>query len=176
MTFIPDEIVLAAGSWTGKLAKQLGIKIPLQAGKGYRININRKTNIQYPAVLMETKVAVTPMLGFTRLAGTMEFSGINRIIRKERVEAIANAAKQYYPDLEITAEEKAAAQGGLRPVTPDGLPYIGRSVKYKNLCFATGHAMMGWSLGPATGLLVSEIIDGKATSMNLTPFSPDRRF
>ena len=175
-SFTPDEVVLAAGSWSAHLAKQLGLKIPLQAGKGYRINVNRKTNIHYPAVLMETKVAVTPMLGFTRFAGTMEFSGINKTIRKERVEAIANAAKQYYPELEITAEEKSAAQSGLRPVTPDGLPYIGRSSKFDNLCFATGHAMMGWSLGPATGLLVSEIIDGKKPSMEIEAFSPDRKF
>lgn len=174
--FAPDEVVLAAGSWTSNLAKQLGLKIPLQAGKGYCINIERPTGIRYPAVLMETKVAVTPMKGFTRLGGTMEFSGINQIIRKERVEAIARAAQQYYPDLEIHTEDKAAAQSGLRPVTPDGLPYIGRSAKYQNLCFATGHAMMGWSLGPATGLLISEVIDDKKTSMDIEPFSPDRRF
>lgn len=171
-----DEVVLAAGSWTSKLAKQLDIKLPLQAGKGYRINVERPTGIHYPAVLMEAKVAVTPMKGFTRFSGTMEFSGINQKIRKERVEAIANAAQRYYPRLEITAEEKAAAQSGLRPVTPDGLPYIGRSEKYANLSFATGHAMMGWSLGPATGLLITEIIDGKKPSMNIEAFSPDRRF
>lgn len=171
-----DEVVLAAGSWTSALTKKLGLKIPLQAGKGYRINIERPTGIRYPAVLMETKVAVTPMKGFTRLAGTMEFSGINQKIRKERVEAIAQAVQNYYPGLEITAEEKAAAKSGLRPVTPDGLPFIGRSDQYQNLVLATGHAMMGWSLGPATGLLVAEIIDGKKPSMNIEPFSPDRKF
>ncbi|MGI9546900.1 MAG: NAD(P)/FAD-dependent oxidoreductase [Flavobacteriaceae bacterium] len=171
-----DEVVLAAGSWTGKLAKQLDLNIPLQAGKGYRINVERNTGIQYPAVLMEAKVAVTPMMGFTRFAGTMEFSGINQNIRKERVEAIANAAQRYYTGLEIKAEEKADAKSGLRPVSPDGLPYIGRSEKYANLSFATGHAMMGWSLGPATGKLISEVIDGVKTSMDIGSFSPDRRF
>ena len=175
-TFQPDEVVLAAGSWTAQLTKQLGLKIPLQAGKGYRINVERPIGIHYPAVLMEAKVAVTPMRGFTRFSGTMEFSGINNKIRMERVEAIANTAKRYYPELDFTQKEKAAAKSGLRPVTPDGLPYIGRSEKYKNLNFATGHAMMGWSLGPATGLLVSEIIDGKRSSMDLTAFDPDRKF
>ncbi len=175
-TYAADEVVLAAGSWTAGLARQLGLKMPLQAGKGYRINVPRDTGIRYPAVLMEAKVAVTPMKGFTRFAGTMEFSGINEIIRKERVEAISNAAQKYYRGLEIRSEEKEAAQSGLRPVTPDGLPYIGRSSKYLNLSFATGHAMMGWSLGPATGKLVSEIIDGKRTSMDIAPFSPERRF
>lgn len=174
--YTPDEVVLAAGSWSGHLAKKLGIRIPLQAGKGYRINIPRHTGISMPAILMESKVACTPMKGFTRFAGTMEFSGINAFIRKERVEAIARSALQYYPELEITEEEKAEAKSGLRPVSPDGLPYIGRSRACDNLVFATGHAMMGWSLGPATGKLVSEIINGSPTSMDIGPFSPDRKF
>ena len=174
--YTPDEVVLAAGSWSGRLAKKLGIRLPLQAGKGYRINIPRPTGISMPAILMEAKAACTPMNGFTRFAGTMEFSGINSIIRKERVEAIAQAAKRYYPEIEVTEEEKAEAKSGLRPVSPDGLPYIGRSKACDNLVFATGHAMMGWSLGPATGKLVSEVINGSPTSMDITPFSPDRRF
>ncbi len=171
-----DEVVLAAGSWTGMLSKKLNIQLPLQAGKGYRINVKRPLGINMPAVLMESNMAVTPMKGFTRFAGTMEFSGINDTIRKERVEAIAAGAQKYYPELEITAEEKSQAKSGMRPVTPDGLPYIGRSSKIKNLTFATGHAMMGWSLGPATGKLVAEIIDDKKTSMDIMAFNPNRKF
>ena len=106
----------------------------------------------------------------------MEFSGINNKIRKERVEAIAVGAQKFYPEIEITQEEKAQAQSGMRPVTPDGLPYIGRSSKINNLTFATGHAMMGWSLGPATGKLVSDIIDEKKTSMDISAFIPERKF
>lgn len=171
-----DEIILAAGSWSGELSKKLKIKLPLQAGKGYRINLNRPTKISMPAVLMEASMAVTPMQGFTRFAGTMEFSGINDYIRKERIAAIAAGAKKFYPELEITAEEQANAKTGMRPVTPDGLPYIGRSSKIKNLTFATGHAMMGWSLGPATGKLVAEIIGEHKTSMDISAFNPDRKF
>jgi len=171
-----EEVVLAAGSWSGKISKQLAVKLPLQAGKGYSINVKKPTGISIPAVLMEAKVAVTPMQGFTRFAGTMEFSGINDTIRKERVEAIANAAKSYYPEIEISTEDMANAKSGLRPVSPDGLPYIGRSKAYSNLIYATGHAMMGWSLGPATGKLVSEIIDNKKTAMDIAPFDPDRKF
>ncbi len=172
----PDEVVLAAGSWSGVLAKKMNLKLPLQAGKGYRINVERPTGIGMPAILMEAKMAVTPMQGFTRFAGTMEFSGINDIIRKERVLAIAKGAKTFYPELEITQNEIAAAQTGMRPVSPDGLPYIGRAKKYKNLTLATGHAMMGWSLGPATGKLVSELIGGQKTSMDVRPFTPHRSF
>ncbi|MGB7393639.1 MAG: FAD-dependent oxidoreductase [Pricia sp.] len=175
-SYSADEIVLAAGSWSGTLSKKLNITLPLQAGKGYRINVSRPTGIKMPAILMEASMAVTPMKGFTRFAGTMEFSGINDDIKKERVLAIANGAKKFYPELEITEDEIADAKTGLRPVSPDGLPYIGRSKDIKNLTFATGHAMMGWSLGPATGKLVSEIIDGKKTSMDISAFMPDRKF
>ncbi len=171
-----DEVVLAAGSWSGLLSKKLNIKLPIQAGKGYAINVQRPTGISIPAILLEAKVAVTPMRGFTRFAGTMEFSGINTIIQKERVEAIAKAAKSFYPEIEVNFEEKESAQTGMRPVSPDGLPYIGRCSNIDNLTFATGHAMMGWSLGPATGKLVSEVINGKKTSMNITPFAPGRKF
>lgn len=174
--YVADEVILAAGSWSGKLSKQLKIDLPLQAGKGYRINVERSLGITMPAVLMESSMAVTPMKGFTRFAGTMEFSGINTHIRRERVEAIAAGARKFYPELEITETEKADAQTGMRPVTPDGLPYIGKSPKIKNLTFATGHAMMGWSLGPATGKLVSEIAADKKTSMDVSPFHPERRF
>lgn len=171
-----DEVVLAAGSWSGKISNQMKVKLPLQAGKGYSINVAKPTGISIPAVLMEAKVAVTPMQGFTRFSGTMEFSGINDAIRKERVEAIARATKNYYPEIEISLEDKANAKSGLRPVSPDGLPYIGRSKTYSNLIFATGHAMMGWSLGPVTGKFVSEIIDNKKPAMDIAPFDPERKF
>jgi D-amino-acid dehydrogenase len=171
-----DEVVLAAGSWSNLLSKKLGLKLLLQAGKGYRINTERETGITIPAILAEAKAAVTPMNGFTRFAGTMEIAGINHNINKVRVEAIANAAKRYYPNIELTEEEKDNAACGLRPVSPDGLPYIGRSSKCKNLTIAAGHAMMGWSMGTGTGKLVAEIISEQKPSLNLSPFNPDRKF
>ena len=116
------------------------------------------------------------MHGFTRFAGTMEIAGISHNINKVRVEAIANAVANYYPNIKITEEEKANAASGLRPVSPDGLPYIGKSNKCNNLTIATGHAMLGWSMGAATGTLVSEIIGEKKTSLNMLPFHPDRKF
>ena len=171
-----DEVVLAAGSWSPLLTKKIGIQIPVQAGKGYRINVERETNIKIPAILCEAKVAVTPMDGFTRFAGTMEVAGINHTINPVRVNAIADAAKSYYKKIEITAQEKENAECGLRPCSPDGLPYIGKSSKCNNLTIATGHAMMGWSLGPATGKLISEVILDKKASLNLDSFHPDRKF
>jgi D-amino-acid dehydrogenase len=175
-SFECDELILASGAWTPQLAKKLGLQLYIQAGKGYRINVSRPTGIKYPAVLMDAKVAVTPMNQFTRFAGTMEFSGINHNIRKERVRAIAKAAEHYYNELVISNDEILDAKCGLRPVSPDGLPFIGRVSTLKNLTIATGHAMMGWSLGPATGKLVSEILTDRKTSMPLDGFHPQRRF
>ena len=171
-----DEVVFAAGAWTGELARKLRIKMPLQAGKGYRIDVQSPTGITMPAILMEAKMAVTPMRGFTRFAGTMEFSGNNHTIRKERVRAIAKGASRYYEGLTIPKEAVDGAKCGLRPVSPDGLPYIGRSSVFRNLIFATGHAMMGWSLGPATGKLVAELVSNKKTSMDISAFHPERKF
>ena len=175
-TIQPDEVVLAAGSWSPLLAIKLGIKIPMQAGKGYRINVERETGITIPSILVEAKVAVTPMNGFTRFAGTMEIAGIYDTINPKRVKAISKAAISYYKNLEIQQSEINDAACGLRPCTPDGLPYIGKTSKYKNLTIATGHAMMGWSLGPSTGKIVSEIISDKKTSLDIHPFHPDRTF
>jgi D-amino-acid dehydrogenase len=171
-----DHFVLAAGSWTSLISKKIGIKLLLQAGKGYRINCYRPTGIAYPAILSEAKAAVTPMNGFTRFAGTMEIAGISNSVNPVRVEAIARAANRYYPEIELTQEEKEKASSGLRPVSPDGLPYIGQSSRCQNLTLATGHAMMGWSMATGTGKLVSELISGKALSMNIDPFNPDRSF
>lgn len=175
-TLKADEFVLSAGSWSALLSKKLGINLLLQAGKGYRINTTQHTGITIPSILAEAKVAITPMNGFTRFAGTMEIAGINHKINKNRVEAIAKATNSYYPDILLTQDEKNDAASGLRPVTPDGLPYIGRSLKCKNLTIATGHAMMGWSMGPVTGKLVSEVISDKKPILDLNLFHPDRKF
>ena len=169
-----DEFVIATGSWTQQLVKKLNTKIPIQAGKGYRINVAKETNITIPSILMEAKVAVTPMNGFTRFAGTMEVDKINHKINPVRVNAIAKAAEKYYNGLKIEQSDINNAACGLRPCSPDGLPYIGRLSKVKNVTVATGHAMMGWSLGPATGKLVSEIISDKEYSLNILPFHVER--
>lgn len=169
-----DELVIAAGSWSPIIAKKLGINILVQAGKGYRINVRRPTGINYPAILSELNTAVSPMDGFTRFGGTMEIGGVNMNINKARVHQIAKNATVFYPNITIHEQEIENAACGLRPVSPDGLAYIGRSKKLGNVCFATGHAMMGWSQAHATGKLVSEVISEKEPSLNLAPFSVDR--
>jgi len=171
-----DEVVISAGAWSPLVTKKIQLKIPTQAGKGYRINSTQETGISIPTILMEAKVAVTPMKGFTRFAGTMEIGGINHNINPIRVKTIAKAAENFYKNLKISQTEINDAACGLRPCTPDGLPYIGKSANFNNLTIATGHAMMGWSLGPATGKLVSEVISEKKLSMDISPFHPERKF
>lgn len=174
--FEADEVVLAAGAWTEELLKPLKIALSVQAGKGYRINVEAPTGISIPSVLMESKVGVTPMQGFTRFAGTMEIAGINHSIRVNRVNTIAKAATQYYSGLKIDVKDRKHAKCGLRPLSPDGLPFIGRHSSCSNLVLATGHSMMGWSLGPATGKLVTEIISNKKLSMPIDAFLPERKY
>ena len=172
--FEADEFVLSTGAWSQQILNDLGIKLLIQPGKGYRINVYKSTGITLPAILLESKVAVTPMDGFTRFGGTMEISGINDRTNIKRVHAIADSVTKYYPTLEIPKTCINEVQSGLRPLSPDGLPFIGRHSKIKNMVLATGHSMMGWSLGPATGRLVTEVISGRKTSMDLKPFLPER--
>jgi len=175
-TYPADYFVVAAGVWSKDLLKRAGIHLSLEAGKGYSMDVHRTHPINYPAILMEPKCAITPMEGWARFAGTMELSGNNHRIRPERVKAIAKAVSEYYDDFKLSADEMQQARCGLRPVSPDGLPLIGPTEKYPNLMVATGHAMMGWSLGPGTGKLIQQCIDQKPTSIDITPFNPNRKF
>ena len=170
-----DAFVLSAGAWTGQLAAKAGLRLLVQAGKGYRINAKNSSGISIPAILAEAKVAITPMNGFTAISGTMEISGLNQKIHRQRIHAMADAARRYYPELVLSAADKAGATVGLRSLSFDGLPYIGTSSTYQNLIIAAGHAMMGWTMGPATGKLVSEIISERKTSLDIRPFDPNRK-
>jgi len=170
-----EEYVMAAGTWSQDLLGPLGVRIALEAGKGYEIHTKEDTAIQLPAILLEPKIAVTPMQGFTRFAGTMELSGINHKIVPRRVAAIAKGVHAFYPNINLSQKHLNDARCGLRPLSPDGLPYIGKHPNCKNLTLATGHAMMGWSLGPATGKLVEEVLSNKKTSLPLAPFLPTRK-
>tara|TARA_B100000963_G_C22626069_1_gene672455 strand:- start:532 stop:1782 length:1251 start_codon:yes stop_codon:yes gene_type:complete len=171
-----DEYVLSAGAWTSKLCKKLGIDLLLQPGKGYSINHSSKTEISCPAILVEPKCAITPMNGFTRYSGTMEISSINNRIRKNRVNAICNAVESFYPSISIPKTDKENAGYGFRPISADGVPYIGRHENLENVIIATGHGMMGWSMSTGTGKIVSEIVENKKTSINIKRFDPNRKF
>ena len=157
------------------LTQKLGVPVLMQAGKGYSITFeNTETNINYPAILVDKRVAMTPMGNDLRIGGTMEISGQDSPMLLKRVKAIYNAAKEYYPDLSLSFPVTNKIWSGLRPLTPDGLPYIGRLEGYKNISIASGHAMLGLSLAAVTGKLMEEIISHKKTSVNIEPFRINR--
>ena len=172
---VADEFVLCGGSWSPLVAAELGLKLPMQAGKGYSLTLTKPRELPHLcSIFTEARVAVTPMGGTLRFGGTMEIAGLNEDINPARVRGIIKAAVKYFP--KFTPEDFAGIQPwhGLRPCSPDGMPYLGRTAKFSNLTIATGHAMMGLSLGPITGKLAGEILSGEKPSLNLTLLNPDR--
>ena len=173
--FDGDEIILATGSWLPIATDQLGIQIIMQAGKGYSMTFNNmQRNLRYPAILVDDRVAMTPMGKDLRMGGTMEISGLNSPTLVKRAESIFRAAKNYYPDLQVQFPGTDKIWHGYRPLSPDGLPYIGRHSKYANLTIAGGHAMLGLSLAAGTGKLVEEIISHKKPSVDIAGFNVER--
>jgi D-amino-acid dehydrogenase len=177
-TISGDDFVVAGGSWSSSLAKQLGIKLSLLAGKGYSFTLMHPSKRpQIPSILCEGKVAVTPMGDDLRFGGTMEITHVGDTkINQKRLQAIVETANSFYPEMNVQFPEKENQWYGFRPCSPDGLPYIGRSQKVSNAVIATGHAMMGLSLGPATGAIVTSIIGENELPLDIQNFHPDRRF
>ena len=173
--FICDDIVLATGSWLPVVAKMMGIKLLLQPGKGYSYTYPFvEKNLKHPAILVDGRCAITPWGNALRIGGTMELSGINNKVLIKRMEGIYNSAKNFYPGLKIDFPPADKIWNGLRPVTPDGLPYIGKHSSFDNLVIAGGHAMLGISEGTGTGKIVSEIIQHKTTSIDIRAFKVER--
>jgi D-amino-acid dehydrogenase len=173
--FAADEFVLAGGSWSSSLAKQLGLNLPMQAGKGYSLTLRNPRELpRICAIFTEARMAITPMGSSLRFGGTMEIAGLNESINRRRVDGIIKAIPQYYPNFKPTDFADVKPWSGLRPCSPDGLPYIGRAKNISNLCIATGHAMMGLSLGPITGKLCAEIISSEKSRMDISLLDPNR--
>jgi D-amino-acid dehydrogenase len=171
-----ETVILASGSWSRELAKEVGLKIPIMPGRGYSLTMSDSPNhLNHPAVLMEGRVAITPMDGNKiRFGGTMEITRTNEPPRMNRVKGIIDAVSNYLPDFKIPLPSEKEIWYGFRPCSADGLPFIGRSSIVKNLVIATGHAMIGMSLGAGTGKLVSEIANESAASVDLSPYKPER--
>jgi D-amino-acid dehydrogenase len=170
-----DEFILAGGSWSPRLARELGLRIPMQAGKGYSLTLAQPRRLpQLCSILTEARVAATPMGNTLRFGGTMEIAGLNEEITPARVQGIINSVPKYFP--EFTPAELSGVKPwcGLRPCSPDGLPYVGRARGFENFFIATGHAMMGLSLGPITGKLVAGIISGEKPALDISLLDPNR--
>ncbi|NLG08201.1 MAG: FAD-dependent oxidoreductase [Deinococcales bacterium] len=170
-----DHVVLAAGSWTGALARPLGLRLPMQPGKGYSLTLERPSQrLRVPSILAEARVAVTRMGERLRVGGTMELAGFDEGANEARVQGIIGSALRYFPGLARAELETAPRWHGFRPCSPDGLPYLGRSPRHANLTVATGHSMMGVSLAPVTGRLVAQLVAGEAPQLDVTALRVDR--
>ncbi|NMM50376.1 NAD(P)/FAD-dependent oxidoreductase [Marinigracilibium pacificum] len=172
---IADEFIIAAGIWSTNLLQSLEVNIPMQGGKGYSVMVeNPATKPEICSLLCEARVSVTPMGDSIRFGGTMELNGTDMSISHQRLAGIFKSIPQYYPQFKEKDFLSAPTWVGLRPCSPDGLPYIGRFKNYTNLTAATGHAMMGMSLGPITGKLISQIIAGHKTNIDISQLNPNR--
>jgi D-amino-acid dehydrogenase len=178
--FPAETVVVAAGAWSSNLLKPLHADVPVAAGKGYSIDLTPQPitrPVTRPLYLHETRVAITPLDGMIRLAGTMEFSGLNHKLRAERIAAIARSAGwaiEGWPKETPTSGPGVRTWTGSRPMTPDGLPVIGWLPGYRNLAIASGHAMAGVALAPATGEAIAETIVTGSPPASIAAFNPAR--
>jgi len=171
--FRASEVVLAAGAWSPVVAARLGLRLPVQAAKGYSVTVRRPADFgENPVLLSEAKVAVTPIGDALRFAGTLELAGLDLSVNARRVAAILRAVERFLPG--VAAQPRLETWRGLRPLTPDDRPILGRTRAFENLVIATGHGMSGISQGPITGQLVAELCRGEPPSLPLAAFSPDR--
>jgi len=171
--YFSKNYILASGAWSPFLSKKLGVKIPIQPGKGYSITLERPEGcVKIPLILNEASMAVTPWKSGLRLGGTMEFSGYNSKINYRRIEALKRGARRYLKEPgEIPMKEEWY---GWRPMTPDGMPIIDRSPNYGNLIIATGHNMQGMGMSPITGALVKGLIAGDEAPFDMSFYSAAR--
>jgi D-amino-acid dehydrogenase len=171
--FLPRTVVLAAGADSAPLARKLGVRLPIEAGKGYSFSIpSTSFNPSRPLLLSEAKVAVTPFGDTVRFGGTLELSGLDNTINRARINAIRESSSRYLsPKLPLVLNEEWS---GLRPCTPDGLPLISVAPAVRNLVVASGHAMLGISLGPVTGKLAAQLARGERTDLDVSALKISR--
>ena len=170
-----DTVVLCGGTWSPQMGRELGLCLPMQAGKGYSLTLPQPRQLpRICSVLAEARVAVTPIHGTLRVGGTMEIAGLNQRIDPRRIQGIVKALPRYYPA--FSARDFAGLEPwvGLRPVSPDGLPYLGRASRWSNLVVAAGHAMLGLSLAPVTGQVVAALVAREIPRFDLRLLHPDR--
>lgn len=172
---VGEKVILAGGMASLDLARKLGIKIPMQGGKGYSLTLkNPKKALQLCSLLKEGRVAVTPMGNTLRVAGTMEICGADTSLSPARLQGIIESFCRFYPDFSPADFEGIEPWIGLRPCSPDGLPYLGGLPNQERVIVATGHSMMGLSLAPVTGWLVEKLVSGEASPIDLAALNPTR--
>lgn len=171
--FAADEFVIAAGAWTPLVSRQLEVHVPIQPGKGYSITTDRPRPCpQIPLLFEEHRVAATPFTDGLRLGSLMEFAGYDDRFDARRADLLARGAAHYLrPPVGARVQEQ---WWGWRPMVPDGKPLIGRCPRHANAWIAAGHGMLGVSLAPGTGRLLSELMFGRVPHVDASPFRVDR--
>lgn len=165
-----EEFVVAAGSWSGLLAKELKANLPLQPGRGQSLTIPHHFEAETPMLLMEARLAITPMTSGLRIGGTMELGAWDLAGSESRFNGMKKNARRFLRAIGEEHLAQAKPWAGLRPCSPDGVPYIGRLSNWENVSLATGHAMLGWSLGPVAGRQIADLLaDGKRPHPALRP-------
>lgn len=171
--FEGDSVVIAAGVWSGRLAREMGLAIPMQGARGYHVQLEGVPALPFTGcVLHETFVAVTPMRDQLRLAGTLEIQPLGRPWMRNRLRMLPEGARRYLHG--IDAARTVAEWAGYRPCTSDGMPVIGAVPSTPGLFVGTGHAMMGMTLGPVTARVLAEMVLGRQPAMELPMASPAR--
>jgi D-amino-acid dehydrogenase len=171
--WVAGQVVLAAGAWTPGLTRSLGLDLPIEPAKGYSVDIERPAGFpEIPLYLGDASVVLTPLGDSLRLGSTLELAGWDMTIRRKRVAWLRDAGERVMGILANGPVRQIWR--GPRPVTPDGLPVIGRVPGRERVILATGHCMLGLSLGPITGDLVVALAGGATPSLDLSPFSPSR--
>lgn len=172
-TIEADQVLLATGAEAAALGRALGERIPMQAGKGYSITVaDPQKKVSGPMYMHEARVAVTPFPGSLRIAGTMELSGVNNRLDPRRVAGLRQSANRFMDGWEEGAGSSEWV--GMRPMLPDGLPAIGRLPRTDNAFIASGHAMLGITLGPTSAVAVAELMNDDETTFDLGPYDPAR--
>lgn len=166
-------IVLAGGAWSPLIGRALGLRLPIQPGKGYSITFDRPARVpQCPLVLAEPRVCVTTWASGFRLGSTMEFAGYDGTHNRVRLDALVRGATDFLH--EPVGPTRVEEWWGWRPMTPDDLPIVGASTRVPGLWFATGHGMLGMSMSNATAELLAAQLCGHDTRLDPAPYSPAR--
>ena len=173
--FEGDKFVIASGSWSGEVLKSVGLKLPLQAGKGYSLTLSAPPELpRICSIFAEAKLAITPLGSSLRFAGTMEVGGLNLDVSAMRVQGITRSVHAYFPKFTESDFAEVKPWVGLRPVSPDGIPYTGVVKGLENLVVNCGHAMMGLSLAPVSGRLAADLLAGDVPFRPIEALAPDR--
>ncbi len=168
-TIAADHVVVATGAWTPLLRQHLGVKLPIQPGKGYSITMARPGQCpRLPMILEECHVAITPFADGYRVGSTMEFTGYDDTLNRKRLNYLRKGAAEYLVD--PLGDPVSEEWCGWRPMTSDGIPRIGRSPRLRNFWIAAGHSMLGLSMGAGTGKLVAELVAGQKPHLDPQPY------